>query len=90
MNVQITNRYQRVIDEITNFNWRGLERDELMRACRAYYYFFQAICRCHVHIACDLYPSDQNPDLAPRRRMRLQNNHVSLSWHCREGREDEP
>jgi hypothetical protein len=36
MNVQITNRYQWVIDEIGNFNWRGLERDELMMACRAY------------------------------------------------------
>ena len=59
MNVQITNRYQRVIDEITNFNWRGLERDELMRACRAYYYFSKQFVDA-VHIACDLYPSDQN------------------------------
>ena len=59
MNVQITNRYQRVIDEITNFNWRGLERHELMRACRAYYYFSKQFVDA-VHIACDLYPSDQN------------------------------
>ena len=59
MNVQITNRYQRVIDEISNFNWRGLERDELMLACRAYYYFSKQFVEA-VHISCDLYPSDQN------------------------------
>ena len=59
MNVQITNRYQRVIDEIGNFNWRGLERNELLMACRAYYYFSKQFVDA-VHIACDLYPSDQN------------------------------
>src|ERR1700677_1808651 len=59
MNVQIINRYQRVIDEIGNFNWRGLERHELMMACRAYYYFSRQFVDA-VHIACDLYPSDQN------------------------------
>ena len=59
MNVQITNRYQRVIDEISNLNWRGLQREELMIACRAYYYFSKQFVDA-VDIACDLYPSDQN------------------------------
>ena len=59
MNVQITNRYQRVIDEVSNFNWRRLERNELLMACRAYYYFSKQFVDA-VHIACDLYPSDQN------------------------------
>jgi hypothetical protein len=59
MNVQITNRYQRVIDELVDFNWQGLKRDELMIACRAYYYFSRQFVDA-VHIACDLYPSDQN------------------------------
>jgi hypothetical protein len=59
MNVQITSRYQRVIDEIRNFNWRGLKREELMIACRAYYYFSRQFVDA-VHIACDLYPSDEN------------------------------
>ncbi len=59
MNVQITTRYQRVIDEIRNFNWRGLERNQLLMACRAYYYFSRQFVEA-VHIACDLYPSDQN------------------------------
>jgi hypothetical protein len=59
MNVQIFNRYQRVIDEIANFNWRGLEREELLMACRAYYYFSRQFVDA-VHVACGLYPSDQN------------------------------
>jgi hypothetical protein len=59
MNVQITNRYQRVIDEISNFNWQGLQRDELLMACRAYYYFSRQFVDA-VHTACDLYPSDEN------------------------------
>jgi len=59
MNVQVTNRFQRVIAEIANFNWRGLERDELLMTCRAYYYFSKQFVDA-VHIACDLYPSDQN------------------------------
>ena len=58
MNVQITNRYQRVIDEIDQFNWRQMEREELMAACRAYYYFSRQFVDA-VHIACDLFPSDQ-------------------------------
>ena len=88
MNVQITNRYQRVIDEIGNFNWRGLERNELLMACRAYYYFSKQFVDA-VHIACDLYPSDQNLIATARRRMRHRQS-VSLSWHRREGRENEP
>jgi hypothetical protein len=59
MNVHITNLYQRVIDDISNFNWGGLERDELLMACRAYYYFSKQFVDA-VHIACDLYPSDQS------------------------------
>ena len=59
MNVQISNRYQRAIDEIGNFNWRGLDRQELMMACRAYYYFSQQFVDA-VHIACELFPPDQN------------------------------
>jgi hypothetical protein len=59
MNVQITSRYQRIIDEISNLNWRGLERHELMKACRAYFYFSRQFVDA-VQIACDLYPSDQN------------------------------
>jgi hypothetical protein len=59
MNVQITKRYQRVIDEISSFNWQGLKREELLTACRAYYYFSQQFVDA-VHIACELYPSDQN------------------------------
>ena len=59
MNVHISNRYHKIIDEIGNFNWRGLERDELLTACRAYYYFSRQFVEA-VHTACDLYPSDQN------------------------------
>src|ERR1700722_3932069 len=59
MNVQIPSRYQRVIDEISNFNWRGLRREELMMACRAYYYFSKQFVDA-VDIACGLYPTDQN------------------------------
>jgi hypothetical protein len=59
MNVQITNRYHRVIDEICNLNWRGINRDELLMACRAYYYFSKQFVEA-VDIACDLYPADQN------------------------------
>jgi hypothetical protein len=59
MNVHIPNRYQKVIDEIGSFNWPGLERNELLRACRAYYYFSRQFVEA-VHIACELFPSDQN------------------------------
>ena len=59
MNVQISNRYQRIIDEIGGFNWRALEREELMMACRAYYYFSQQFVDA-VHISCELFPADQN------------------------------
>jgi hypothetical protein len=59
MNVHIPNRYQKVIDEIGSFNWPGLERNELLRACRAYYYFSSQFVEA-VHIACELFPSDQN------------------------------
>src|SRR6202046_2353790 len=59
MNVQITNRYKRVIDEVSNLNWLGLDRNELQAACRAYFYFSKQFVDA-VHIACDLYPSDQN------------------------------
>jgi hypothetical protein len=59
MNVHIPNRYHKIVDEIGNFNWRGLERDELMMACRAYYYFSVQFVQA-VHITCGLYPSDQN------------------------------
>jgi hypothetical protein len=58
MNVQITNRYQRVIEDIDQFNWRQLEREELMSVCRAYYYFSSQFVEA-VHIACGLFPSDQ-------------------------------
>ncbi len=58
MNIQISNRYHTVIDEIAEFNWQGLERHELMMACRAYYYFSRQFVDA-VHIACDLFPSDQ-------------------------------
>jgi len=58
MNVHISNRYQNVIDEIGDLNWKGLNREELMAACRAYYYFSRQFVDA-VHIACDLYPSDQ-------------------------------
>src|SRR5208337_1014803 len=58
MNIQISNRYHRIIDEIDQFNWQGLDREELMMACRAYYYFSRQFVDA-VHIACDLFPSDQ-------------------------------
>ncbi len=58
MNVHVSNRYQTIIDEISQFNWQGLDREELMMACRAYYYFSRQFVDA-VHIACDLFPSDQ-------------------------------
>jgi hypothetical protein len=58
MNIQILNRYKTVIDQIGEFNWQGLSREELMAACRAYYYFSKQFVDA-VHIACELYPSDQ-------------------------------
>jgi hypothetical protein len=58
MNVQIFNRYESVIGEIDQFNWRGLTREELMMVCRSYYYFSKQFVDA-VYIALDLYPSDQ-------------------------------
>jgi len=58
MNVQIANRYKIVIDEIGQLAWGAISRDELMAACRAYYYFSRQFVEC-VHIACKLHPSDQ-------------------------------
>jgi hypothetical protein len=58
MNVHIINRYQSVIDEIAKLNWRSLNHEELMAACRAYYYFSKQFVDA-VHIACNLYPSDE-------------------------------
>ena len=58
MNVHVSNRYEKVINEIGNLKWRELNRQELMAACRAYYYFSKQFVDA-VHIACDLYPSDQ-------------------------------
>ena len=57
MNVQITSRYQLVIDEISNLRWQALDCKELMAVCRAYYYFSKQFVDA-VRIACDLYPSD--------------------------------
>ena len=59
MNVQVINRFQLAIAEIASLNWRGLDRDELLMTCRAYYYFSKQFVDA-VHIACDLYPTDQN------------------------------
>src|SRR5580698_11586341 len=59
MNVQITNRYKRVVDEISNLNWLGLDRNELQAACRAYFYFSRQFVNA-VDTACELYPSDEN------------------------------
>lgn len=58
MNVHIANRYQTIIDEIDKLNWKSLSRAELMAACRAYYYFSTQFVDA-VHIACDLYPLDE-------------------------------
>jgi hypothetical protein len=58
MNIQILNRYKTVIDQIGEFNWQGLSREELMAACRAYYYFSKQFVDA-VHSACELYTSDQ-------------------------------
>ena len=57
MNVKISNRYEAVIDEISNLNWKKLDQEELMAVCRAYYYFSRQFVDA-VHIACKLYPSD--------------------------------
>jgi len=58
MTVHTINRYQRVIDEIGGLNWSALTREELMPACRAYYYFSVQFVGA-VGIACNLYPSDR-------------------------------
>src|SRR5271166_5793202 len=58
MTVHTINRYQRVIDEIGGLNWSALTREELMPACRAYYYFSVQFVGA-VGIACKLYPSDR-------------------------------
>jgi hypothetical protein len=57
--VNTLNRYQTTIDEIGNFNWSKLSREELRAACCAYYYFSVQFVEC-VHIACNLYPTDAN------------------------------
>ena len=58
MNIRIANRYRKVVEEIGNLAWDQLTSDELMAACRAYYYFSRQFVDA-VHIACKLYPSDQ-------------------------------
>src|SRR5208283_1794737 len=57
MTVQTINRFQTVIDEIGDFNWSALTRDELMAACCAYYHFSVQFVEA-VGVACGLYPSD--------------------------------
>ncbi len=49
MNVHISNHYQKVIDEISNFNWRGLEREELTEGVSGILLLLQAICRCRAY-----------------------------------------
>lgn len=50
-------RYETVVGEIERFEWSTLTRQELMAACRAYYYFSGQFVEA-VHIACELHPSD--------------------------------
>ena len=52
-------RYETVVDEIERFKWSTLTREELMAACRAYYYFSVQFVEA-VHIACELHSSDPN------------------------------
>lgn len=58
MNIQITSRYKIIIEEIRAMNWPLLNRRELMSVCRAYYYFSRQFVEA-VHIACALYPDDE-------------------------------
>lgn len=58
MNIQVVNRYQSVINEIEQLKWDSLLSAELMAVCRAYYYFSRQFVEA-VHIACELYPTDE-------------------------------
>lgn len=58
MTVHAIDRYHTVISEIGALNWSALTHEELMAACRAYYYFSVQFVEA-VHIACELYPSDR-------------------------------
>ena len=58
MAVTSLSRYHAAIDEIGNLNWPALNREELMAACAAYYYFSVQFVEA-VDIACGLYPSDR-------------------------------
>ena len=44
MKVETLNRYETIVDEIDQLNWRSLATKELMAVCRGYYYFFKPIC----------------------------------------------
>ena len=57
MKVETLDRYQTIIGDIDGLDWRSLTIEELMAACRAYYYFSKQFVQA-VYIACKLYPED--------------------------------
>ena len=58
MKVETLNRYETIINEIDQLNWRSLTTKELMAVCRGYYYFSNQFVQA-VYIACELYPDDR-------------------------------
>ena len=49
--------YRRIVDDICDFNWSGLTRDEIVNTAWTYYYFSVQFCET-VGIARRLYPDD--------------------------------
>jgi hypothetical protein len=74
MTIVTIQRYQRVINEICDFNWPDLSREDLMAVSMAYYYFSVQFCEA-VRIACGLYPTDRK--LASLREGELDTNNLS-------------
>jgi hypothetical protein len=57
MNVVLTNRYQRVVDEIGGLKWAAMTRAEMTAVAWAYYYFSVQFCET-VEMACRRHPGD--------------------------------
>lgn len=57
MEVLVTSRYERIIDDICNFNWSSLTENDLISATWAYYYFSVQF-RENLEIARELFPND--------------------------------
>lgn len=59
MDIQVPFQFRQVVDEISNFDWQSLTRDEMAAAAHVYYYFSIQF-RENLQAARSLFPDDQN------------------------------